>query len=448
MDNKTPNSELGIYDARTLGKPRMLVLGLQHLFAMFGATVLVPVITGLSVSSTLLFAGLGTLLFHLITKGKVPAFLGSSFAFLGGYAAVTSMGAEQGLTTAQSLPYACVGVACAGLLYFVLAGLIKAFGSKKVLRFFPPIVTGPIIIAIGLTLSGSAISNCQQNWWIALLAIATVIICNIWAKGMIKIIPILMGVLVSYIVAACFGMVDFTTVKEAAWIGVPFHSENTVLAAFKGGNSALIVSSIIAVMPIAIATMIEHIGDMCAISSTTGINYLENPGLQRTLVGDGLATALASLFGAPANTTYGENTGVLNLTRIYDPRVIRIAAVFAILLSFCPKFSAIISSMPVATIGGISLVLYGMISAVGVRNVVENKVDFTKNRNVIIAALILVLSIGIKYGAGDSVSIGFTTLSGLAVAAIVGIVLNAILPGMDYEFGKDKQGDKSVNFEV
>jgi len=441
-------SEQGIYDARTLGKPKMLVLGLQHLFAMFGATVLVPAITGLSVSSTLLFAGLGTLLFHLITKKQVPAFLGSSFAFLGGYAAVVSMGAEEGLTQAQALPYACIGVFCAGLLYFVLAGLIKVFGSKKVLRYFPPIVTGPIIIAIGLTLSGSAISNCQANWWIALLAIAVVIICNIWGKGMIKIVPILLGVLVSYIVAACFGQVDFTTVKEAAWIGLPFKAENTVLAAFQDGNTSLIFSAIIAVMPIAIATMIEHIGDMCAISSTTGINYLERPGLQRTLVGDGIATALASLFGAPANTTYGENTGVLNLTKIYDPRVIRIAAVFAVLLSFCPKFSAIVSAMPTATIGGVSLVLYGMISAVGVRNVVENKVDFTKNRNVIIAALILVLAIGIKYGAGDAISLGFTTLSGLAVAAIVGILLNAILPGMDYEFGKDSQGDKSVNFEV
>ena len=436
----------GIYDARQLGKGKMTVLGLQHMFAMFGATVLVPAITGLSVSATLLFAGLGTLLFHWITKFKVPAFLGSSFAFLGGYAAVVEMGAKSGMPAAQALPYACIGVCCAGLLYFVLAGLIKAFGIKKVMRFFPPVVTGPIIIAIGLTLSGSAISNCNANWWVALVAIVTVIVCNIWGKGMVKIVPILLGVVVSYVFAAILGDVDFSAVREAAWIGLPFKSEDTVLSVFQGNNSALVWGAIFTIMPIALATMVEHIGDICAISSTTGINYLEDPGLHRTLMGDGAATMLASLFGAPANTTYGENTGVLNLTKVYDPRVIRIAAVFAILFSFSPKFAAVVSSMPAATIGGISLILYGMISAVGVRNVVENQVDFTNSRNVIVAALILVLAIGIKYGAGDSISIGFTSLSGLAVAALVGIILNAILPGKDYEFGSSKKGDTAVNF--
>ena len=435
-----------IYDARPLGAGKMTVLGLQHLFAMFGATVLVPVITGLSVSATLLFAGIGTLLFHLLTKMKVPAFLGSSFAFLGGYAAVTQMGAEKGLSLAQSLPYACIGVFCAGLLYFVLAGLFAAFGAKKVLRFFPPIVTGPIIIAIGLTLSGSAIQNCSQNWWIALVAVAIVIVCNIWGKKMIKIVPILLGVLGSYLVAICFGQVDFTPVKEAAWVGLPFQWNNTAFSVFMNPDWGLIVAAIIAILPISLATMVEHIGDMCAISSTTGINYLEDPGLHRTLMGDGLATALASLFGAPANTTYGENTGVLNITKVFDPRVIRIAACFAIVLAFCPKFAELIAVMPAATIGGVSLVLYGMISAVGVRNVVENQVDFTSSRNLIIAALILVLAIGIKYGANDSINLGFTSLSGLAVAALVGILLNAILPGNDYEFGKGGNGDVSVNF--
>ncbi len=408
----------GIYDARTLGRGKMFTLGLQHMFAMFGATVLVPVITGLSMSATLLFAGLGTLIFHLCTKMKVPAFLGSSFAFLGGYASVVQIGQAGGLTLQQALPYACIGVFCAGLMYFVLAGLFAAFGPAKVMRFFPPIVTGPIIIAIGLTLSGSAINNCTSNWWIALLAIAIIIVINVWGKGMIRIIPILLGVLGSYLVAACFGLCDFSGVKEAAWIGLPFKM------------------------------MMEHIGDMCAISSTTGVNYLENPGLHRTLMGDGVATALASLFGAPANTTYGENTGVLNLTKVYDPRVIRIAACLAIVLSFCPKFSAVISAMPAATIGGVSLVLYGMISAVGVRNVVENRVDFTASRNVIIGALILVLAIGIKYGANDSLPLGFTSLSGLAVAAIVGVVLNAVLPGKDYTFGNNELGDKAVDFEI
>ncbi len=437
-----------IYDARTLGGGKMLTLGLQHMFAMFGATVLVPVLTGLSMSATLLFAGLGTLLFHLLTKMRVPAFLGSSFAFLGGYAAVVSMGAEEGLTAAESLPYACIGVFSAGIIYFILAGLFALFGAKRVMRFFPPIVTGPIIIAIGLTLSGSAIGNCNQNWWIALLAIAIIIVCNIWGKGMVKIIPILLGVLGSYIVAACCGLCDFSGVKEAAWVGLPFEWQNTAFHVFDAPKWGLILSAIIAIVPISLATMMEHIGDMCAISSTVGKNFLEEPGLHRTLMGDGAATMLASLFGAPANTTYGENTGVLNLTRVYDPRVIRIAAIFAIILSFCPKFSVLIGAMPGAVVGGVSLVLYGMISAVGVRNIVENQVDFTKNRNVIIAALILVLAIGIKYGANDAIDLGFTKLSGLAVAAIVGVILNAILPGKDYEFGANPQGDKAVDFEL
>ena len=413
--SKTQNSSQAVYDARTLGKPKMLVLGLQHMFAMFGATVLVPAITGLPVSTTLLFAGLGTLLFHLLTKMKVPAFLGSSFAFIGGYLSIVEMGKSYDLTASQSLPYACIGVACAGFLYFVLAGLFKAFGAKKVMKFFPPVVTGPIIICIGLILSGSAIGNCQSNWWIALAAIVSIIICNIWGRGMIRIVPILIGVLVSYILAACFGLVDFSAVKDAAWIGLPIYKDSTAIAIADTRNWEMLTTAIITIMPIALATMIEHIGDMCAISSTTGKNYLQDPGLHRTLMGDGLATAIASLFGAPANTTYGENTGVLNLTKVYDPRVIRIAAIFAILFSFCPKFAAVVSAMPAATIGGVSLILYGMISAVGVRNVVENNVDFSSSRNVIIAAIILVLGIGINYGVeGGSIDLGFTKQIGRA----------------------------------
>lgn len=446
--SNNPLNDGAVYDARLLGKPKMLALGLQHMFAMFGATVLVPAITGLSVSASLLFAGLGTLLFHAITRFKVPAFLGSSFAFIGGYATVTEMGTAQGLTTAEALPYACVGVFFAGLLYFVLAGLFAMFGARRVMRYFPPIVTGPIIISIGLILSGSAITNCMANWWIALLAIAIIIVANIWGRGMVRIVPILLGVVGSYVVAALCGQVDFTAVREAAWIGVPFHMKDTAFAVFANPDWGLLVSAIITIMPIALATMVEHIGDMCAISSTVGRNFLADPGLHRTLVGDGLATSMASLFGAPANTTYGENTGVLNLTKVFDPRVIRLAAVFAILFSLSPKFAALVSSMPTATIGGVSLVLYGMISAVGVRNVVDNKVDFTASRNVIIAAMILVLAIGIKYGANDAVSLGFTSLSGLAVAAIVGIALNALLPGKDYVFGRNSKGDTSVDFEV
>ena len=450
--------ETGIYDARELGVPKMLVLGFQHMFAMFGATVLVPALTGLSVSATLLFAGLGTLLFHLLAKGKVPAFLGSSFAFIGGYAAVAPMlpdaAGEATIPNLELLPYACFGVVLAGLLYVVLSALFKVFGVKKVMRFFPPIVTGPVIICIGLTLSSSAIDNCRTNWWIALVAILVVVAANIFGKGMIKIIPILLGVVVSYLVAAVSGNVDFTKVMAADWVGLPFQWSNTVFGLFARPDldTSMLITAAITIMPLALATMVEHIGDMCAISSTCSRNYLADPGLHRTLLGDGLATSLASLFGAPANTTYGENTGVLALSKVYDPKVIRIAAVLAILFSFSPKFEALVAAMPAATIGGVSMILYGMISAVGVRNVVENKVDFTKSRNVLIAAIIMVLSIGITYSGAGAVVIpaGSVTiqLSGLAVGAIVGILLNAILPGKDYEFGTDLQGDTAVNFIV
>ena len=438
---------------------KMLLLGFQHVFAMFGATVLVPTLTGLSVSATLLFAGLGTLLFHLITKRKVPAFLGSSFAFLGGYFAVNSLVSEfnanlaEGAAAVNWIPYAGVGVACAGLLYVILSGLFKAFGPSKVMRFFPPIVTGPIIICIGITLANSAINNCAANWPVALLAVAIVVVCNIWGKGMIKIIPILLGVVGSYVVAALCGQVDFSKVADAAWVGLPFQLSDTVFAfATDGVNGGLLASAIAMMMPIALATIIEHIGDMCAISSTVEKNFIADPGLHRSLLGDGLATAMASLFGAPANTTYGENTGVLALTKVYDPKVVRLAAIIAVLFSFCPKFAALVSCMPTATIGGVSLILYGMISAVGVRNVVENQVDFTKSRNVIIAALIMALALGINFSKAGAIA--FTvfgiqiSLSGLAVAALVGIILNAVLPGNDYVFGKNDQGDKSVNFKV
>ena len=418
----------GIYNARTLGKPKFIMLGIQHLFAMFGATILVPLITGLDVSATLLFAGIGTLLFHVISKMKVPAFLGSSFAFLGGYASVKQLCVAQGLTDEMALNYACLGVAAASLLYFVMAFLLKMFGTDKVMRFFPPVVTGPMVIAIGLTLSGSAIHNCQQNWLLAITAIVIVIGASIWGRGIIKIVPILLGVLGSYILAATMGEVDFTQLGEAAWIGLPINMDRTAIVVMKDPNLDLIITSIIAIFPIAFATIMEHIGDMCAIQSTVGKNFIKDPGLHRTLSGDGLATLLASIFGAPANTTYGENTGVLNLTKVFDPAVIRMAACFAILLSFSPKFACLIGLMPAATIGGVSLILYGMISAVGVRNLVETSVDFSSSRNVFVAALIMVVSIGVQYGTDGGVKIGPVTFSGLALAAIVGIVLNAILP--------------------
>ena len=440
------NTNEAVYDARQLGRGRMLVLGFQHMFAMFGATILVPTITGLSVSATLLFAGLGTLLFHWFTKMKVPAFLGSSFAFLGGYATVVAMGTEMGMTQAQALPYACVGVVAAGLLYFVLAAAFKLFGVKRVMKLFPPVVTGPIIISIGLILAGTAVSSILTNWWVALVAILVVIVCNIWGKGMIKIIPILLGVLASYVVAAIFGQLEPEKVQslhDAAWIGLPFYWEDTGIHALGSGNWSFLITAIVAIMPIALATMIEHIGDMCAISSTCNRNYLEDPGLHRTLMGDGAATILASLFGAPANTTYGENTGVLELSKVYDPKVVRLAAFYAIILSFIPKISQVIGTMPAAIIGGISFILYGMISAIGIRNIVENRVDFTNSRNLIIAASILVCGLGL--GGGITFTVGSTTitLTALAIASIVGVVLNAILPGKDYEFGINEEGDKN-----
>ncbi len=451
MEKKKTTIDGPIYDARALGTPKMLLLGLQHMFAMFGATVLVPALTGLDVATALLFAGIGTLLFHLITKRKVPAFLGSSFAFIGGYNTIRTVGtAADGSAIFDNslLPYACFGVLIAGLMYVLLAALFKKFGVKKVMRFFPPIVTGPIIIAIGLTLSSSAINNCSGNWLVAIVAIAIVIGFNIWGKGMTKIIPILLGVLGSYIFALIVDPAEreavSTAVANAAWIGVPVHWERTVFGLFSGEvDTALLWSAVFTIVPLSLATMVEHIGDICAISSTVGKNYMSDPGFHCTLLGDGLATSLAALFGGPANTTYGENTGVLALSKVYDPRVIRIAACIAIIVSFCPKFAALVSAMPTATIGGVSLILYGMISAVGVRNVVENQVDFTNTRNVIIAALILVLAIGINYS--GSIQIGIVSLSGLAVASIIGIALNAILPGKDYEFEQEHEGSTSVD---
>ena len=432
----------GIYDARQLGTGKMVVLGFQHMFAMFGATVTVPLLTGLSISTTLLFAGLGTLLFHLLTKFKVPAFLGSSFAFISGYLAVAPMVKDASgkmVGNKELLPYACLGVACAGLLYLVVAALIKIVGVNKVMKLFPPVVTGPIIMAIGLGLAPSAVTNCKTNWWLALVALGLVIVFNIFGKGMVKIVPILLGVIGAYLVAVVVGngfgvesfKIDFSGVRDANWIGNPVEWSSTVFGGVHDKPKA--ISAIIAIVPIAIATMMEHIGDISAISATCNKNYINDPGLHRTLLGDGLATSLASLFGAPANTTYGENTGVLALSKVYDPRVIRIAAYFAIFFSLSPKFAALIESIPTAVVGGISFVLYGMISAIGVRNVVEAKVDFSKARNTIIAAVILVVALGVTGGITFNVGSATINLSALACASIAGIVLNLIFPEKDFD---------------
>ena len=476
----------GIYDARTLGAPKRILLGIQHMFAMFGATILVPIITGLDVSTTLLMAGLGTILFHVLTKFKVPAFLGSSFAFLGGYAAVKAM-APEGSDPNAMLPYACLGVACAGLLYLVLALIIKAVGVERVMRFFPPVVTGPIIIAIGLGLAPSAVNNCQTNWFLAIVALAVIIIFNIWGKGMLKIIPIILGLVISYAVGLGLYYIaaanpqliqdvpmifsggaeldeagnvikylpifDFSGLHEVlnnigngqifgdnSLLAFPIHWDKTIFGGIDWSNGTVILSAIIAIMPISLATMMEHIGDISAISSTVGKDFIRDPGLHRTLLGDGLATSIASIFGGPANTTYGENTGVLALTKVYDPKVIRIAAWIAAGVSFFPIVAARIGTIPSCIIGGISLVLYGMISAIGVRNLVENHVDFTKSRNLIVAAVILVCALGLQ---ADTVSFNIgsanITLSPLAVASIAGIVLNAIFPDKDYKIKAKKK---------
>ena len=339
-------------------------------------------------------------------------------------------------------------MALSGLVYVVFSLLISAFGIRKMMKFFPPVVTGPIIIAIGLILAPSAISNCQSNWLLAIVALATVIICNIWGKGMVKILPILIGVLVAYAVALLTGAIDFQAIGEAAWFGIPLHKDSMGLFAMDGSET--FISAVFTIVPIALATMMEHIGDIAAISATTGKNYIRDPGLNKTLLGDGLATFMAGLLGGPANTTYGENTGVLALTKIYDPLVIRIAAVFAMILSFCPKFEAIINTIPAGIVGGISFVLYGMISAIGVRNVVENKVDFTNSRNLIIAAVILVCALGFNSVGGVTFAVFGVNinLSGLAIAAIAGILLNAILPGNDYEFDEGSNEPEAASLRV
>lgn len=446
-----------IRDARTLGVPRMLLLGLQHMFAMFGATILVPILVnsyfqgeGLSIQVTLFFAGIGTLFFHVCSKMKVPAFLGSSFAFLGGFATVAELdtGIFAGMTYGEKLPYACGGIVIAGLLYLILALVIKLVGVKRVMRFLPPVVTGPIIICIGLSLAPSAVNNASSNWFLAIIALAVIIVFNIWGKGMWKIIPILLGVVISYGVALIMNAVGFTNADGSAILDFSSVSSSSIAGLPPFQLCKFNLTAILVMAPIALATMMEHIGDISAISATVGENFIEDPGLHRTLIGDGLATSLSALFGGPANTTYGENTGVLELSGVYDPKVIRLAALYAIILSFIPKMAAIIGSLPSAIIGGVSFILYGMISAIGVRNIVENKVDFTKSRNLIIAAVILVCGLGFTGGLTFTVGGTSITLTALAIAALAGIILNAILPGNDYTFGENPHGDinRGVSF--
>ena len=411
----------GIYDARKeLGWGKTIIMGLQQCFAMFGATILVPVLTnsyegaegmGLSASVTLFCAGVATLWFHFITKGKVPVFLGSSFAFLGMYSAIIPQYGKE---------YATGGVIAAGALYVILAILIKIFGTKRVMKLFPPVVCGPLIVLIGINLAGSAVANLMTNWLLGIVPIIVIIICNTWGKGMIKIIPVLISLIVSYIIGIVMGAVSFDAVGTAAWVGLPnFH-----LPKFNA-------DCIVAGLAVAVAAMVEHVGDVMAIGATCGKNFIADPGLTRTLLGDGIGTSLAGLLGGPANTTYSENTGVVALTRVFDPFVMRVAAVMAIVLSLSPKFEAVINSIPTAVIGGISFVLYGMIAATGIRTIVENQVDYVNMRNVLVTAIILVCGLGFNT---YPIVIGGVSFGGLACAAVFGIILNAILPGKDYEF--------------
>ena len=455
MNEKKPDiGQQPIRDARTLGIPKMLILGLQHMFAMFGATVLVPILVQsyglpLSIQTTLFFAGFGTLFFHVCTKMKVPAFLGSSFAFLGGFAAMGAMdsGMYATMEAGEKLQYACGGIVVAGLLYVVLALIIKAVGVHRVMHYLPPVVTGPIIILIGLNLAPSAVSNASTCWWLALVSIAVIVVANIWGKGMVKIIPILLGVVIPYVVALVAGMVDFSGLDVQGLFGgaTPLLGFQPFVTDFGGSIAKFDISAILVMAPIAIASMMEHIGDMSAISATVGENFIEDPGLHRTLIGDGIATSLSAIFGGPANTTYGENTGVLVLSRVHDPKVIRLAAVYAIILSFSPAFAYLVNTIPAAIIGGVSFILYGMISAIGVRNVVENQVDFTNSRNLIIAAVILVCGLGFTNGLTFTVGGASITLTSLAIAAIAGIILNAILPGNDFHFGKSATSDTAAS---
>ena len=403
---------------------KKIILGVQHTFTMFGATVLVPILTGFDISVALFMAGIGTLLFHSVTNGKVPAFLGSSFAFIAPilsvlYLITGTSGLEDALASpffGEALAYAQGGLVVAGITYLIMSGLIYVFGAEKIISFFPPIVTGPIIMIIGLKLAPVAINMASSNWMLAIVSFSIVTVVNIYGKGFLKVLPVLIGLTGGYLIALLTGNVDFSPITNASWIGVP----NFTMAKFS-------FDTVMLVAPVAIATVIEHIGDVLAIGTTVDKDFVNNPGLHRTLIGDGLATSISAMFGGPANTTYSENTGVLALTKVHDPSIVRIAALFAVLLGLMPKIGGIIKTIPTSVVGGISIILFGMIASIGARSLVENKVDFSKSRNLIISAVILVLGLG---GASLPVNLGALnfTLEGMALAAIGGIILNKILP--------------------
>lgn len=399
--------------------PRYILLGFQHTLAMFGATVLVPIITGLDTSVALFTAGIGTLLFHFLTKKQVPVFLGSSFAFITPILTVKAMYATE-MDPNAGLPYALGGIVIAGLVYAVVAFLIKAFGVDFMKKLLPPVVVGPIIITIGLTLTPTAYDMARTHWPCAIIALLTTALVSVFGKGLIKNIPILIGVIVGYAASFLFGIGDLTAVQQAPVLALPpfmFPKFST--------------DAIMMVAPVALVTLVEHLGDITTIGATVGKDFIKSPGIHRTLLGDGLATALAGLLGGPANTTYSENTGVIAVTKVSDPGVVRLAAIFAIVMSLLGKFGGLIRSIPTPVMGGISIILFGMIASVGMRVLVESKVDFSSNRNMIIAAVVLTLGMMSVLGDANPAVLRLTdtvTLQGLSLAAVVGIILNLILP--------------------
>ncbi|ACZ07479.1 Uracil transporter [Sebaldella termitidis] len=397
---------------------KKLILGIQHVLAMFGATVLVPFLTGLNPSLALLAAGLGTLIFHLVSKRIVPVFLGSSFAFIG---ALTLVLKQDGIGAVKG------GVICAGFVYVFMSIIIKVFGVEKVKSFFPPIITGPIIMVIGLRMSPVALSMSGysdgkfevKSLIIALSVLVTMIVVSILGKSFFKLVPILISVIVGYLVSMCFGIIDFTPIHAANWIGFSKEalSDLTAVPVFR-------LSSVIAIAPIAFVVFIEHIGDITTNGAVVGKDFFKNPGIHRTMLGDGLATIAAGLIGGPANTTYGENTGVLAVTKVYDPSILRIAACYSIFLSIMGKFGAVLQTVPQPVMGGVSIILFGMIASIGVRTLIDANLDFSHSRNLILSSLILVLGISI-----DNIVIWNTvSVSGLAVSALFGVILNKLLP--------------------
>lgn len=429
--------------------PKAFLLGFQHLFAMFGATVLVPVLTGLNPAVALVCAGLGTLLFHLITKGKVPVFVGSSFAYIAAFQAIIKPDPNKPANV-EAIRQVQGAVIIAGAVYLLIALIVRLVGIDRIKKIFPPVVTGPVIVVIGLTLSPTAINMASSNWIVAIITLAVVIIISVFAKGFFKLVPILFGIGAGYLVSVIFTfvsknvaagsalhtmlsantadgivpLINFQPIADASWIS-PFWDFTSgkffTLPAFE-------LSAILLIAPIALVTFMEHIGDITTNGTVVGKDFIKDPGLHRTLIGDGAATMLAGFFGGPANTTYSENTGVLAVTKVYDPHVIRLAAVFAVVLGLFGKFAAVLQTIPSAVMGGVSILLFGMIATVGLRSLADAKLDFTKSRNLIIIALILVVGIGLS--SGITVTLGGMTfvISGLFLAVLIGAIANAVLP--------------------